>query len=241
MSRIHACPKTEGIRPQAEGKPLRGIQHRSSGSGLVIRVVCLVGLPGGPTIFLLYSYSGLRPIPRPLMALSRDQKEAQLQELLDKMKRSSSIMFSHYIGLSVSQASDLRAKLKDSQAEMKVAKKTLMLRAAKELNMELNEDVLEGPVACIFSYEEPMAGAQVAHAFAKQNPKVELIGGMFEGTVLSKEQALAFATMPTRTQLIGMFAGMIQSPLRNFASMCRSPLSAFARALDEVAKQKATA
>jgi hypothetical protein len=47
-----ACPKTEGIRTQSEGKPLRGIQHRSSGSGLVIRVVYLVGLPDGDQRFL---------------------------------------------------------------------------------------------------------------------------------------------------------------------------------------------
>ena len=50
---IGACPKTEGIRPQAEGKTLRGIQHRSSGSGLVIRVVCLVGLPDGTNDFFV--------------------------------------------------------------------------------------------------------------------------------------------------------------------------------------------
>lgn len=50
---MEACPKTEGIRPQAEGKTLRGIQHRSSGSGLVIRVVCLVGLPDGTNDFFV--------------------------------------------------------------------------------------------------------------------------------------------------------------------------------------------
>ncbi len=54
---MRACPKTEGIRPQAEGKPLRGTQHRSSGSGLVIRAVCLVGLPGGNQRFFCLAKS----------------------------------------------------------------------------------------------------------------------------------------------------------------------------------------
>ncbi len=51
IDRIGVCPKTGGIRSQTEGKPSRGTQHRSSGSGLVIRAVCLVGLPDGTNDF----------------------------------------------------------------------------------------------------------------------------------------------------------------------------------------------
>lgn len=174
------------------------------------------------------------------MALTKAQKAEQLGELKDKMTRSQSVIFAHYIGMNVSDVSDFRAKLKESKAEMKVAKKTLMQLAAKDLNLpELDAEVIEGPVACIFSYEDPMTGAQVAFKFAKTHPQVELIGGIFDGKLMTKEQAISFAKMPNREQLLGMFVSMIQSPLRNFAFMANGPLTSFARALDEMAKKKA--
>jgi len=162
------------------------------------------------------------------MALTKAEKAVQLAELKDKMSSSQSIIFAHYIGMTVSDVSALRAKLKQGKSEMKVAKKTLMQIAAKELNIpEVSDDALDGPVACIFSYEDPLSGAQIAFKFSKDHPQVELIGGVFEGKVLSKEEAVRLAKIPSKQQLLGMFAAMINSPL-----------SSFARGLSEIAKQK---
>ena len=162
------------------------------------------------------------------MALTKVQKAAQLTELKEKMKKSTSVMFAHYIGLTVGDVSDLRNQLKKSDAEMKVAKKTLMQLAAKDLNLpELTDDAMNGPVACIFSFSDPLTGAQVAFKFAKDHPQVELIGGIFEGKLISKDQAVAIAKIPGKTQLLGMFM-----------AMCNGPLSSFARGLSELAKQK---
>ncbi|MBM3227953.1 50S ribosomal protein L10 [Candidatus Peribacteria bacterium] len=229
----------------AEGKPLRGIQHRSPGSGLMNRAVCLAGLPDKRRETFLYRTFALRPTPYsssyplPSMALTKEQKQAQLTELKDKMKRSQSVIFAHYIGLTVADVSDLRNKLRENKAEMKVAKKTLMRIAAKEIGLpEVGEDLMDGPVACIFSFEDPLTGAQVAFKFAKDHNQVALIGGIFDGKMLSKDEAVAMAKMPGRKELLGMFMGMVQSPLRSFASICNSPLTGFARALSEVAKKK---
>jgi large subunit ribosomal protein L10 len=173
------------------------------------------------------------------MALNKAQKQAQLTELKDKMKKSQSVIFAHYIGLTVGDVSALRAKLKESKAEMKVGKKTLMCIAAKEAGLPTIDDVkLDGPVACIFSFDDPLTGAQIAFKFAKDHNQVALIGGIFDGKVLTKDEAVAMAKMPGRKELLGMFCGMIQSPLRSFASICNSPLTGFARALSEVAKKK---
>jgi|CXWL01.1.fsa_nt_gi large subunit ribosomal protein L10 len=162
------------------------------------------------------------------MALTKAQKTAQLNELKDKMQKSTSVMFAHYIGLTVHDVSDLRDKLRAADSEMKVAKKTLMQIAAKDLGMpEIPESAMDGAVACIFSFVDPLTGAQIAFKFAKDHPQVELIGGIFEGKLISKEQAIAIAKIPSKLQLLGMFA-----------SMCNSPLSSFARGLSEIAKQK---
>lgn len=175
------------------------------------------------------------------MALTREQKTVQLKELKEKLTRAQSVIFTNYIGLTVAEVSDLRRKLKAGQSEMKVAKKTLMQIAAKESGLpEIDEKILTGPVACIFSESDPISGAQVAFAYSKDHPQISFLGGIFEGKILTKEQARSLATIPSRQVLLGTFAGMIQSPLRTFASICNSPLTGFARALAEVSKKKAT-
>jgi ribosomal protein L10 len=67
---------------------------------------------------------------------------------------------------------------------------------------------------------------------------VKLIGGIFEGKLLSKEETIEIARMPSREQLLAIFATMLRSPLVSFASMCNAPLSAFARGLSELTKKK---
>ncbi len=162
------------------------------------------------------------------MAVSRAKKVELLADIKDKMSKAQSIIFAHYIGMTVLDVSALRSKLKEGKAEMKVGKKTLMHIAAKELGMpEMSDEVLNGPVACIFSYEDPLSGAQVAFKFSKDHPQMELIGGVFEGKLLTKEEAVRLAKIPSKLQLLGMFAAMINSPL-----------SSFARGLSELAKQK---
>lgn len=172
------------------------------------------------------------------MAVSRSQKAEQLKELKDKMQKSASIVFAHYMGLNVADVSDLRNKLRENKAEMKVAKKTLMQIAAKDLGMpEISDELLDGAVACIFCYEDPIQGAQTAFGFAKDHPQVELIGGIFEGKILSKADAVSLAKTPSKPVLLATFMRMIQSPLTTFASQCSSPLIGFARVVDELAKK----
>ena len=173
------------------------------------------------------------------MPVTREQKSVQLKELTEQMQKAESIIFAQYIGLKVSEVGELRQRLKSGNAEMKVAKKTLMRIAAKEAKLPaIDEHALTGPIACIYSFADPLSGAQIAFTFGKVHKQVQLIGGIFEGKLLSKEEAMALATMPSRLQLLAMFAGMVRSPLTSFASMCSSPLTGFARALAEVAKKK---
>jgi len=173
------------------------------------------------------------------MALTRQQKEAQVTVLTEKMKNASSVIFAHYLGLTVSDISSLRANLRKEDAEMKVAKKTLIQLAAKNASApDVSDEMLPGDIACIFSYSEPTSGAGVAHKFAKDHPSIQLVGGIFSGKILSKDEALSLATIPGRLQLFGIFIGMIQSPLSSFVRGIGSPLTMFARAMSEYAKTK---
>ena len=172
------------------------------------------------------------------MALTKDQKTAQIKELTTKLKDAQSVMFSHYIGLNVGDVSDFRNQLRESGAEMKVMKKTLVKLAFKEAGLpDIEPKEMDGAVACIMSYEDPLSGAQTAFKFSKDHDKVTLVGGVYDGKLLTTEESMELAKMPGREQLLGMFVGMLNSPLVSFASMCTSPLGGFARALDQLAEK----
>lgn len=173
------------------------------------------------------------------MTVTREEKAVILADLTEKMKKAQSMIFANYIGMTVTEVGELRQKLRDGGAEMKVAKKTLMRLAAEGAKLPaIDEDKLEGPVACIFSFEDPLSGAQVAFTFAKDHKQVKLIGGIYAGKLLSADEAVRLAKIPGRQQLLAIFAMMLNSPLRSFASMSNAPLTGFARALSELAKKK---
>lgn len=114
----------------------------------MIRAVCLAGLPVKGNQRFLYASHGKKDADHPTlrdlffrtpplpMAVTKAQKTEILAELKDKLQKSKSIMFAHYIGMTVADVSELRSNLKKQNAEMKVAKKTLMQLAAKEFTRQ---------------------------------------------------------------------------------------------------------
>lgn len=173
------------------------------------------------------------------MALTRTQKASQVTVLTEKMKNASSVIFTQYLGLTVADITKLRSHLRKEDAEMQVAKKSLIQIAAKNANApEIEDSAIPGGVACIFSFKEPTAGAAIAYKFGKEHPHIKLVGGIFSGKVLSAAEASEMATIPSKLQLIGIFMSMCNAPLTQFASAISSPLTGFARALSEIAKQK---
>lgn len=169
------------------------------------------------------------------MALTREQKAAQLQTFKDALSKAKSVVFLHYSGTTVDAISQLRTKLVEKRAKMQVGKKTLFRLAAKETGLpEVPEAALEGPVAFVFNFEDEVSGAKVALEFGKVSEKVKIIGGIFGGRLLTREQALELGRMLGREELLAQFACMLRMPLQQFAGMCQSPLSGFARSLEEL-------
>jgi len=172
------------------------------------------------------------------MALTKDQKSAQVKDLRSDLKRTKSLMWMQYRGLSVLDISDLRRKMMEKDANMKVAKKTLYRIASKEEGYpEVAEENMEGPIAFVFSFGDEVSGAKVAFEFGKDHEEVKLLGGVMGGKVLSASDAEEFAKLLSREGMLGKVVGMMQSPLVSFASMCGSPLRSFGIATKELAEK----
>ncbi|MBN2096013.1 50S ribosomal protein L10 [Candidatus Peregrinibacteria bacterium] len=167
------------------------------------------------------------------MAITKDQKTQILQELVDKFGRSKSVVFSDYRGLDVASVSDLRNKLREKDAETKVAKKTLIKLAAKENNIDgLGDEMLTGPVSATFSYEDEMAGLKVLFNFSKVNENLKLLGGVINGEVVGADEIIQLAKLPGREELLAKLIGSMNAPVSGFVGILGNLLGGFVRVLN---------
>jgi large subunit ribosomal protein L10 len=165
------------------------------------------------------------------MAITRQKKEDILKELVDKFGKSKSVVFANYRGLDVAGISDLRRRLNENDAEMKVAKKTLISLAAKESKIEIDPSSMEGPIAATFSYKDPLSGIQALFKFSKENDKLKLLGGVIDGVPVGPEVIEKYAKLPSHEELFAKFIGSMQSPVSGFVGILGNVLGGFVRAI----------
>lgn len=158
------------------------------------------------------------------------QKEEEVKSLAEKMKNAKVILLTDYRGINVADVTKLRANLRDTKADYKVIKNNIIKRAL-DLNGETGLDnVLEGPTALVMSEEDYLEPLKAIYAYAKENDFYKIKGGIIEGKVMTTEELITLAKLPSRQELLGMLAGAL---LGN--------ISKVAVALDQVRIQKENA
>lgn len=170
--------------------------------------------------------------------MARAEKVAAVKELVDKLERGQGVVLTDYRGLNVKSMTELRTKLREVGVEYKVVKNTLALRAAQELDIQGLDDLLVGPTAIAFGYEDPVAPAKVLSEFAKSNDALELKGGVLEGRVIDVNEVKALADLPSREELLAQVLRGMQSPIAGLAAVLQGTLSKLVYALEAIRKEK---
>ena len=144
-------------------------------------------------------------------------KQPVVAEIAELFNGAKSAVVVDYRGLTVEQDTALRKKLREADVTYKVYKNTMIRFAAKGTEFEALEPHLEGPTALAVSKSDATAPARVLAEFAKTAEKLELKGGVVEGTYYDAKGINVIATIPSREVLLGKLLGSIQSPITNFA------------------------
>ena len=161
------------------------------------------------------------------MAKTKDQKKELVKEIAKVLQGAKSVVFVNFSKLQVADETKLRRALLDSGSKYQVVKKTLLTKAFDGSGVEGTMAELPGMIG-IATGTDPVAPAREVYNFQTGHKDfVSIIGGVFEGKFVSKEEMLGIATIPPYKVLQGMFANIINSPLQRFAI-----------ALSEVAKTK---
>ena len=151
------------------------------------------------------------------------EKQEVISEISGKMEKASSVVVIDYIGISVDQANTMRNKLREAGVDYKVYKNTLVKRAIEGTSKAALAEVLEGPSAFAFGYEDATAPARVLDGVIKDIKKMEFKAGIVENVYCDADGIKQIATIPSREVLIAKFLGSIQSPIgklvRTFAAI----------------------
>lgn len=168
-------------------------------------------------------------------------KVETVAEIKDRFSSSGAVLMADYRGLTVKQMQQLRARLRDIGVEIRVYKNSLTELAVRELAYPPMGALLEGPTAFVFTASDPVAPAKAIMDFAREFRALEIKGGFVENRVVGAEDVKVIAALPSREELIAKLLGVAQNPMIGLVRVLNGPASAFARALNQVAQQKAAA
>lgn len=146
------------------------------------------------------------------MAISREKKERLVSWYTGLLSRSQAAILTDYRGLTMADFNQLRNKLREIQGEYHVTNNRLMKLALKEANLPVPEDLLRGPTATGFCFNEVPAVAKVLLDFSKESKILTIKGGLLGGKLISTEEVTALAELPPREVLLAQVLGTIQSP-----------------------------
>ncbi|MDA1337598.1 MAG: 50S ribosomal protein L10 [bacterium] len=150
---------------------------------------------------------------------TKSQKQSILQQITENLQKQQSILFVDYKGIKVKDLSLLRAQLKEVGAKFEVAKKTLFAKVFKEKGIDIDFKNMEGQIAAVYSFEDPVAGAKTAYTFAKKNEHIKLLAGYMESQLLTKEQVMELAQLPSREQLLARLVGTLAAPMQGLVTV----------------------
>ncbi|MDK1472929.1 50S ribosomal protein L10 [Streptomyces sp. 549] len=163
--------------------------------------------------------------------MATPDKVAAVEEMTDRFRNSNAAVVTAYTGLSVAQLKELRRSLGDN-AQYRVVKNTLTKIAAKEAGVTTLDEFLTGSTAVAFVTGDPVEAAKGLRDFAKNNPALEVKGGVLDGKALSADEIKKLADLESREVLLAKLAGGMKASMAKAAATFQAPLTKFVRTAD---------
>jgi len=170
--------------------------------------------------------------------LRRTEKEAYVQDLKDKLDRSSAVFITEYSGIKAVEMTGFRQTLRDNETGFKVIRNTLARRALEGRSEEMLTEFLDRPVALAFSFGDAAQSAKTLVEFAKEHKELKLLGAVVSGRLVQEDEIKALATLPSRDVLIAKLLGCLNSPISGFVGVLSGVQRKFLYALRAIAESK---
>jgi large subunit ribosomal protein L10 len=159
------------------------------------------------------------------VTMLKEKKAQTVDNLADDLSRSTIVIATNYQGLLAKQMTDLRNALTKAGIGYHVVKNTLVYRAADQASRPHLKDIIEGPVALAFGYDDAVNAAKALHQYIKSTGlSLQIKGALLEDRVLLAEELTSLANLPPREVLVSRLIGQLQAPISALHNMLSYPL-----------------
>lgn len=145
------------------------------------------------------------------------QKEEEVKALASQIKEAKLVLLTDYRGINVTDVTNLRSTLRKTNSDYKVIKNNITRRALAECGLEGLDEALLGPTAVIIGKEDYLEPAKAIYEFTKKNDFYKIKGGIVEGKVMTAEEIITLAKLPSREALLSMLAGALLGNISKLA------------------------
>jgi len=153
------------------------------------------------------------------MAVTRADKEEELQQLEQAFKRADSAILVDYKGLNVPQVTELRRQLRGAKANYKVVKNTIAKRALKGTRLEVLTEYFKGTTAVAYTATDPVALAKTLTTFVKTAPTMTVKAAIVQGRAIKPAEVLELAALPGKPALYAKLLYVLQAPMVQIVSV----------------------
>lgn len=157
------------------------------------------------------------------MAISKKRKQELVAQYVDMLNKTQGLVITEYRGMTMPQLDELRERLREKNASFTVTKNTLFKIALEEVGMAVPEDLLVGPVATVFAFEDLSATIKIVLEYAKTNEIFVTKGGVLGTSVLAEADLGPISELPSLDTLRAQLIGMTTMPLTSFLSLLEEP------------------
>ena len=165
-------------------------------------------------------------------------KSDKIAQIKEKVEKAQVAIVTEYQGMSVEDITNLRRALQKEDGDYMVTKNTLAKIAVKGTEYELLTDLLTGPIAIAFGYDDQVMPAKALAKFIKETEKGKIVGAVLDGKLLSADEAKALASLPSKQEIYAKMLGCINSPASGIANSINAVMSSLTRAMAAVRDQK---
>lgn len=174
------------------------------------------------------------------MAITKERKNELVTQYTEWVKNSKALVLTQYVGLTMKDIDDLRAKVRENGGEFHIIKNTLAKRAFEQAGVSIQQEMLEGSTAIVFAYEDAPATVKIVTEFVRSSEFLKIKGGFLEKQALSGDEIKALAELPPLPIVRGQILGMLLAPASKLARTLAEPGRMIAAVIKAHAEPEAT-